>query len=148
MKLEDQVCSLEYAKKLRNLEWEKESIFYWHWYKKNRDYERIECDLMTSKIADFDDGKWKFICYPAFTVAELGEMLPDCVNASKLFNNKNTTLMDLNGHFIKSSKKDDEYKIYIDGLTKVTIFFSKNEANARAKMLIYLLENGLIEIKT
>ena len=133
MKLENQVCSLELSQKLLTLGVKQESYFSWL---KLQGHHHVWPSSQTN-CADCS----------AFTVAELGEMLPDSIKADKLFNNGDTTLLDLHGHFIKSSKKDDEYKIYIDGLTKCTIFFSKNEANARAKMLIYLIENKLLTLE-
>ncbi len=137
MNLESQVCSLDLAKRLKELGVKQESIFrYDVWQERATLRYFTEEPIISGEIP-----------YAAFTSTELGEMLPDCIRADKLFNNGNTTLMDLNGHFIKSSKKDDEYKIYIDGLTKITIFFSKNEANARANMLIHLIENKLITIE-
>lgn len=139
MNLEDQVTSLELSKKLLNLGVKQESIFVWEYY----DDQCHAVKFIPYAVVPNEMNKFKL--YSAFTVAELGKILPDFVKADKLFNNGNTTLLDLSGHFIKSQKKDDEYKIYIDCLTKCTIFFSKNEANARAKMLIYLLENKLME---
>ena len=123
MRLEDQVCSLGLAKRLKELGVKQESYFFYEWY--SDDSHRLTCKcewihVQTTKIS-------------AFTSAELGEMLPDFI------------IKDGCDCYIKSQKKGDEYKIYIDGLVKVSIFFDKNEADARAKMLIYLIENGLIK---
>ncbi len=152
MNIEQQVCSLELSKKLKELGVQQNGYFVWRVPK-----DSFKKDFPTgfkpnvfpigfiSTYDDVNDNHPYRIDCSAFTVAELGEMLPDCINASKLFNNGNTKLLDLNGHYIKSQKKDDEYKIYIDCLTKVVMFISKNEANARAQMLIYLIENGLMK---
>jgi hypothetical protein len=69
----------------------------------------------------------------AFTVAELGEMLPP--------------ILHLNGPFGWSSFKSDAG----EWLCKAEYYASadqeaESEADARAKMLIYLLENKLITI--
>ncbi len=80
-------------------------------------------------------------------IGVIGEMLPDCIDGNKLLKDDNGMLFNLDGNFIKSSKKDNEYKIYIDGLTNIIIFLDKNEVYARAKMLIYLLENKLMNLK-
>lgn len=123
MKLDQQVCSLELAKRFKELGVKQESLFYWEHYSINGWC--IEwCEL----------GPFSEHAVSAFTVAELGEMLPDCIKYEYGYE-----------AYIKSQKKDTEYKIYLDDLEKVAIFFDENEANARAKMLIYLLENGLIE---
>lgn len=141
MYLGDQVCSLELAKRLKELGVVQDSIFSWMRKSDGRMFvsSAYGCDCWLELGYESENA------YSAFTSSEIGEMLPDCIDGVILFNNKHTTLIDLNGHFIKSSKKDNEYKIYIDGLTKVTIFFSKKEADARAKMLIYLIENGLVK---
>lgn len=152
MNLEDQVCGIEHAKRLKKLGVKQDSLFYYSVDKESFEH-LIIWNLKHNQNANQGNLYDCSIKYPeyydiysAFTVGELGAMLPDCISAADLFNNKNTTLLDLNGHFIKSSKTDDEYKIYIDNLTKIVIFFSKNEANARAQMLIYLLENGLMKL--
>jgi hypothetical protein len=61
MKLEDQTVSLELARLLKGLDIEQNSHFYYHFYKKNRDYERIECDIYDKNMDDFNDGKWEGI---------------------------------------------------------------------------------------
>ena len=59
--LEKQVCSLELAKKLKELGVRQESIFYWE---KRDGWELVD--------DPYDD---QFELYSAFTVAELGELL-------------------------------------------------------------------------
>lgn len=149
MKIEDQVCSLELAKRLKELGVKQDSIIYWlniqhcvHMKVKDDGYTLQEdengnpmidkIDYRTELGNPFVYNIDKDNCWCAFTVAELGKMLPDSV-VIKTFE-----------YFIKSQKKDDEYKIYIEELSKVIIFFDINEANARAKMLIYLIENKLL----
>jgi hypothetical protein len=102
MKLENQVCSLELAKKLKELGVKQESLFYWvrHWN------EGKWVDKLFY-LKDEDDKVNSFTS--AFTVAELGEMLTK-----------------------------QQIKNSLDGS-------NDTETNARAKMLIYLVENKLIE---
>jgi hypothetical protein len=68
----------------------------------------------------------------AFTVAELGEMLPS-----------------LNGKgWIQSYKGDGGFwnvSFQVSTSNELVNFGSESEADARAKMLIYLLENGLLK---
>jgi hypothetical protein len=92
MNLEEQVCSLELAKRLKELNVEQDSLFCWI---NNCDLEYLPLEIRNKNVV-----------YAAFTVAELGEMLPN-------FN-------------------------------VIYTLFDRNEANARAKILIYLIENKLI----
>ena len=95
MNLEDQVCSLELAKKLKELGVKQESIFWWIEFVNG-----WELRFATFKVPTLND------VISAFTVAELGEGLPDeCVS-----------------------------------------YYADTEANARALMLIYLIENRLVKI--
>ena len=130
MKLEDQVCGLENAKKLGELGVKAESHFL-----------RSTWNGKPSKIIEASDrmnhtprcGKW-FI--PAYTVAELGEMLGKVSLA-----------------YIQS--------IWLSEMDKAAIGYAVNcyhpkwknghfekadtEADARALMLIYLIENGHVK---
>ena len=115
MKLDDQVCSLELAKRLKELGVKQESAFYW---------------VRSKTMPAFD---WQ-MCYgpfhgsaetiSAFTVAELGEVLP----------HTHTSFKSELGHFVCHDPKS------IYGLAKAA-----TEADARAKMLIYLIEQGIVK---
>jgi hypothetical protein len=124
MKIEDQVVSLELAQKMKELGFEQESLFYWWWdeYTEENDFIIEEYDALPTKY-DYKAEK-----YSAYTVAELGEMLPmNCLCGFAY---------DINGK---------EFKVYINALLENERYFaSKTEADARAKMLIYLKENKLI----
>ncbi len=70
MKLENQVCTLEQAKKLKELGIVQDSLFY-----------HIECNPNVFEIEQIDENSYKNYdkgdpVFSAFTVAELGEMLP------------------------------------------------------------------------
>lgn len=154
MKLENQVCSLELAKKLKELGVKQESLFYY--YDKpifindegkqcgdldmklgvlafgNRiienDYEIIAFDAGEADMSNafVDKGKWygrtfKGGRYSAFTVAELGEMLKNGIKGKV---------------FINGSEKLRQ--------TVMKMSTMEDEAEARAKILIYLIENKLI----
>jgi hypothetical protein len=119
MKLEDQVCALEYAKKLKELGVKQESLFYWIkedspyiWYNSNNYPIHAE----------------KFY-YSAYTVAELGEMLPDWFDS---------------GNRDKSTH-DWMCRVFEKNSDKANCAFADKEVNARAKMLIYLIENKWVE---
>jgi hypothetical protein len=122
MKLEQQVCSLELAKRLKELGVKQESLVKW------------------DTLGDHAELSYGYSTYPglvryaAFTVAELGEMLPEAflwegVTQVGLHCGKYTGGWHV---YYKSAGKRIHYE---DGKTEVA---------ARAKMLIYLLENKLI----
>lgn len=124
MKLENQCVSLELSKKLKKLDVEQDSLFYW--------------EYGTRFIKDKSD-----VIYPrdisAFTVAELGLMLPwrlDFGDGIPKF--WYTTKVEEGFEVGYQSNKDTGY---VDGFVR-----ADTEANVRAKMLIYLLENKLITL--
>lgn len=117
MTLEQQVCSLELAKKLKELRCKQKSLFYWVKFKNKwiiNDAITSLKDLKTNPNLEF---------YSAYTVAELGEMLPNMKSG------KNTS----------SDKSDNKWICNKHSLE----FYAETEADARAKMLICLIENKL-----
>lgn len=115
MNLEQQVCSLELAKKLKELGIEQKSIFYHLPFYATTDEE--------NRVS-------------AFTVAELGEMLfPFNIVTYKYKKGKK--------FIYEVAIQDMEMRI---NKTYEPSHKADTEANARAKMLIYLLENKLIEV--
>ncbi len=127
MKLEQQVCSLELAKQLKELGVKPESLFYWVSHK-DISSAGIGTDIRMRKtfLLELTDE-----VISAFTVAELGEMLPWDLTLSR-----------------------NIYKEWImtfeaDGMTEDKVYSvkGKSEADVRAKMLIYLIENKLIEVE-
>lgn len=147
MKLEQQVCSLEFAKKLKELGVKQESLFYWQASKRKmkdyiaegkwvpRDYSLIP--RREGYISDIA-GAYGYNRYiSAFTVAELGEMLPSSIelgNFDEIF---------LHCNKMRGEIWEVEYSWYE---TVHKYFEDKSEADARAKMLIYLIENKLITL--
>ena len=140
MKLEQQVVSLELAKKLKELGVRQESCFYWSIPspdkaedEKTRIILQKDCEVMLchkqSEWGEF------FESVSAFTVAELGEMLPlltKCWKGEPSDGNE--------GDWICEFMDFDKYG-FAKGM-KVTT--ADTEADARAKMLIYLIENNLL----
>lgn len=131
MTLENQVVSLELAKKLKKLGVKQESLFWWN--------ELFEMSV-TKYILNY--GRFNRVeAFSAFTVAELGEMLPAFIKHDKR-------------HFklYVAKNENDEWFIEYQGWTSqllenYELLVQRNaatEADARAKMLIYLLENKLI----
>jgi len=121
--LEQQVVSLELAKRLKELGVKQESLFYW---------DSHAIDNVQNGYGLTENGE-----YSAFTVAELGELLP----------------YSLDRKLLKTAKgADGSWAIfYVEfGGSRVTRTIedqtAATEANARACMLIHLLENHLIKV--
>jgi hypothetical protein len=119
VKLEDQVCSLELAKRLKELGVKQESLYYW-WELSGSGFLPLHDDRDELPCGD------KKIC-SAFTVAELGEMLPDDTESYK----------DVRGW---NCDRDNN----LDGF--ISSSGGKTEAEARARMIIHLIENKLMEV--
>ena len=139
--MEKQVCSLKLAKKLKKLRVKQESYFLYIF--DNGEWE-IENEYIWEKI----EGEWgdareikDLERYSAFTVAELGEKLPWCLRLA------NDNYYEIEYWCV--GKWGINYKNRFDGVTTLLkeSIFSKHEANARAKMLVYLIENKLLKIK-
>lgn len=122
MNLENQVVSLELAKKLKELGVKQEGYFVWY---TNGDSAHL---LDTPGEMRPMEGK----TYSAFTVAEMGEMFPRDLyyRFGALFDGD---------HYLGCFADSDCEEI----IHRVTV--ASTEADARAEMLIYLLENKLFE---
>jgi len=118
MKLEQQVTSLEISKRLKELGVKQESYF--TWYKHLSEDDGTEVWTVNGQ----GDRPYANPMYSAFTVAELGEMLP--IASVKTY---------------RLDKRNGD-SVYVCEHTDVA-FSSDTEADARGKMLIYLIENNL-----
>lgn len=118
MKVEEQVCSLNLAKRLKELNVKQDSYFFYEYYSMSA-YMIVD----NQHIHSYEG----VIYYSAFTVAELGMMLP-AVNPS--------------------SRSKDGTGWYMNVIYPIEkwnqMYPCETEADARASMLIYLLENGLL----
>ena len=127
MELEKQVCSLELAKRLKELGAKQESFF--TWCKKSA--HGWEIRSMGDEIIPVLD------TVSAFTVTELGEMLK---NAEDLMKNLGGTSIEWNPVwrywqcFLHDQSNETAHETH-----------DASEADARAKMLIYLIEKGLVK---
>lgn len=115
MKLEDQCVSLELAKRLKELGVKQESLFYWcePWPKDTDQTPHVN----TWHYATESNVRFK---YSAFTVAELGDLLPKKIG---------------NGRWLCTY-----------GYLPISPVEFNNEADARALMVCYLIENKLMEV--
>lgn len=140
MKLEDQVCSLELSKKLKELGVKQESLFYWQQtYSEMKGGQTASGFEITQKKTESKKG---MRCFSAFTVAELGEMLPMCIkkDGKEHYFDMGIISEDIRDH---SNRK---YYIRIEEFSFDGLKTADTEANTRASMLIYLLENKLITL--
>ena len=119
MKIKNQVCSLELAKKLKELGVKKEGYFAYYY---NPYHGGVSAKTLLWEYKKERYQYKSFACF-AFTVAELGEILPKKVNWKMLYY-KDVWNLDFG-----------DYRVG-----------EKTEADARAKMLIYLIENSLIKL--
>lgn len=174
MQLQNQVVSLDLAKRLKELGVKQESYFRWEERysvtesfvgqvsqgKKGNFYDEYHL-MQTPSGFTTADIKWNQsdlnridqTSYPAYTVAELGEMLPEFSAGV----NPSTTEFPAEGYSdgIRTNhfKINDDWcseidtETYIEGFDfyQMPPFGAKTEADCRAKMLIYLLENDLIK---
>ena len=104
------------AKELKELGVKQDSLWYWNRYITAKPY-LSQGKQYEDKFAT--DGTYIQYSVSAFTVAELGEMLPKYV----------------------TSEKDHEGKFFVRSEDAVYNTLENTEANARAEMLIYLIEN-------
>lgn len=115
--IEKQVCSLELAKRLKELGVPKESYFKWHSVKGDREK---DC------YVTHDDAGYGYELCAAFTVAELGEMLPHKYQMVKGVSG-DSWLVCQNGKMLTGPNS-----------------IAKTLADAMAQMVIYLIENKLV----
>jgi plasmid maintenance system killer protein len=120
MELEDIVCDLEYAKELEQLGlYQYEQLLYW--------MRKIDFRYYVIPGEMIKGMNYKYCVY-APTTTELGVMLPDRPFIYSLWiKSKWCVTLEWEGEFHETHD-------------------NKKEANARAKMLIYLLKNKLIKI--
>ena len=142
MKLEAQVVSLELAKDLRELGVTQDSLVYWIYYTRESLTER-DWKQLSRKEFNMEEFEWGLDCTlckrtdyidrcSAYSVAELGEMLPEEYNTTYTLN----------------EKEEKEWGAYKNRpyQTNPTVE-AKTEADARAKMLIYLIKAGIIKVE-
>lgn len=132
MTLEQQVCNEDLAIKLKTLGVPQKSLY--SWVKDNLG--QITQVLMKPT----GTATWGTIIASAFTTAELGELLPECYLTQRRLNGQwecwqdSTRILEGTIPLDKSFPRD-----YVS-------IFAKTETEARAKMLVHLIENSLIKL--
>jgi len=135
MKNEDHVVSLEIAKEMEELGAEQDSLWYWTWAGGNEGVEWVV-------ILKDERARIKKENYSAYTVAELGEMLPGHI--MEMIGDFKTR-----SYYLDCGKVDSGplyYVRYIRHDTGDTFYLltMKTEAEVRAKVWIWLKKAGLI----
>jgi len=125
MKLEDQVCNLELSKRLKELGVKQDGCFAFYKTKSGSIFlNSVSAQNSSDCRATYDDGMAdcpNIICF-SFSVAELSEMLPCGVNTRR--------------------DRDDIPRWTCEG---EETFCAKTEANAKAQLLIWLIEQGKVK---
>jgi hypothetical protein len=130
MQLEQQVCSVELARKLKELGVKQKSHFWW-----SRSWIESFENQMDWKLCRFGETFNEITRCSAFTAAELGEMLP---------HNHASQRKDIPGKKGEGVRKEwIAYHLVVDE-TQMVYERGDTEANARATLLTHLLEKGMI----
>lgn len=152
MKLEDQVISLDLAKKLKELGVKQDSYFYWY-YSVYAD-EDLKWKVMQHHRLNMKAKAGKEGLYSAFTFIELLKCIPrkihDCdfeiIFIPRLHGNGNVFIdkPEIRYRTAHLQKSDPDYK-YLHGVSDRNM--NSNINSALAKMLIYLIENNLVKVE-
>lgn len=135
MPLEKQVCSVELSKRLKDLCVNQDSLYRWQ-NPFNDDYwepTSLKKEYIEKNNINPDN-------YSAFTAAELGEKLPSIIYPQTASGSDRVLFM---------TKDEEIFHIgYRNVDNNMMSYFSSGltEADARAKMLIYLIENGKVKL--
>ena len=154
MKLENQVCSLDLSKRLKELGVKQKSLFWWEPSSNRKDANwklklcEFDCGCLYDDHCDADPEGYIYErenCVSAFTVGELGEMLP-----VRLYKLEDSDKRYEHGAWLGCDKDEDGgwiigYGENCQNYLEIDASID-TEADARAKMLIYLLENKLITL--
>lgn len=147
MNLQQQVVSLDIAKELKELGVRQESLFWWA-----PDFiGRNEVKEWGIRYNDIMNPETTPMAHPdyvsAFTVAELGEMLPESVLSIRPLQNNRWNYKPKD-KWLVAKAGDSDYccldESFID--TQLYGVSADTEADARGKMLIYLIKNKLITL--
>lgn len=154
MTLEQQVTSLELSKRLKELGVKQETNFIWEG---NTLYVRVHKNDHNSEVYfvnTVDFGEWYeeerlkngfTNTYPAYLSSELGEMLPGYIEISnEVYNLEIRPAYYLDGKTTYGMWDIGYWKHGQNGGAKGKYQQDKTLINVMAKMLIYLLEQGLI----
>lgn len=155
MNLEEKVCSLELAKKLKELNIEQSSLFVWEYY----DDQCHGVKFIPYAVVPHETNNCKL--YSAFTASEVISLLPQRItlkedepfNSFTLYIKKSFVVVDGNTDnliptYIINYECDSTAVTGEDAFLRRQLFphniWDDNFSNALAKTLIYLIENKLV----
>lgn len=165
MQLENQCTSLQLSKELKEAGVPQESLFYWRL--SYHISEQLEEGVVVKREGIFGDYRIEYYPKPrystadlkwnemdlskldqtevsAFTVAELGEMLPQTIRGNEM--NFELNIWKDRGEWCVCYWWDEDTRRLSD--MKFNIYQSKNLADAMAETLLYLLKEKLITLTT
>ncbi len=138
--LSSQVCNLELSRKLKYLGVKQDSYFCWYAFEnplsgilKEEDVNQDRWGIGTSRDCSKGGADWT---YSAFTVGELGDMLPYNIDTRNTF------------FHLRIEKMPAYFRVtyFADEGGLLNTFIDSIESDARAKMLVFLLENKLMSL--
>ena len=148
MQVKDQIISLELAKMLKDLGVLQKSLWYWYRY-----YYDKQWFIGHKEEIAFEENP---DCYSAFTVAEIGEMLPialDFIDDENSPYSGHRRLIEWKGvdgwwvGYIPTNCEFEDFKaVQITGKDWRIKCWAETEADAKAKMLIWLIEKEIIKV--
>ena len=129
MKLEDQVVDLKLSKQLKKAGYKQKGLWWWVWIAEQIKWEL--CQKFYNKSFYTKDEEYliknRFVYYVAPTVAELGKRLPRGYESGKALSHK---------VYCAYSELKEEKITHTE--------YADTEANARAKMWLYLKKEDLL----
>lgn len=150
--LEQQVCSLKWAQRLKELGVKQESLFYWCHHISKLEGEDDKATVAVGYYSDklnYESDTEAYRYYAALTVAELGTMLPKnsfTMSGANPIHPWNRKHQEYVAGFWPQTASAEEIEEPIRSKKEPTMWYGDTEADARAKMLVYLLENKLITL--
>lgn len=137
MKLEQQVTSLGLSKRLKELGVKQGSYFYWDMYDQEDDGSPLYKISSGSNFSEESD-------FSAYTVAELGEMLPASLENKKGLGILHSYIIDT----FKDEKTGYWHFTYTSAYSQKVHngFVADTEAEARGLTLEYLIKNNLLSV--
>lgn len=139
MNIESQVCSLQLAKRLKELNVKQDSLFVWEYFNDNCYAVKFKIHAAVPNKFLNDGVSW----FSAYTVGELDNLLPDsiCFGLPKEGEKQYYSII--------YSKHGNNYHANIINIPvskMIPEIISDNPANTKALLLIKLIENKLMEV--
>jgi hypothetical protein len=138
MKIEKIVCSVKYAEKLKKLGVKQNSIFYWI-----RTRELKHKNIVSNNFIEEHGMKKNY--YSAFTIGELGYILNEYLEGWEITRYPRGWSL-RQKKFVRRIWNNIREAMCLLDMFMHKKPLPKTEADARAKMVVYLLENKLLKV--